>query len=144
MHHPTFCINIKSWQSYIIIQFHYIYMFKNQFLSYIWVQNVLPKSHFNISNISLVEVNNKTLMRYTCRILSLYCIVYLYSAQYLHVLQDSKYYMTHPTVQVQSNSYITDIPLTERQRLKDDHLSTSLRFFKLPLGIGSNDRGLPF
>ena len=46
--------------------------------------------------------------------------LYLYSAQYLHVLQDSKRYMTHKNVQVQSNSQITDIPLTERQRLKDD------------------------
>ena len=45
-----------------------------------------------------------------------------------------------PTVQVQSNSQVTDIPLTERQSLKDDHLSTSLRFFNLPLGIGPNDR----
>ena len=30
----------------------------------------------------------------------LYC-VYLYSAQYLHLLQDSKRYLTNPTVQVQ-------------------------------------------
>ena len=51
--------------------------------------------------------------------------------------------MTHPSVQVQPNSQITDIPLTERQRLTDDNLSTSLRFFNLPLGIGPNDRGLP-
>ena len=28
-------------------------------------------------------------------------IVYLYSAQYLHILQDSKRYLTHPTGQVQ-------------------------------------------
>ena len=28
-------------------------------------------------------------------------IVYLYSAQYLHILQDSKHYLTNPTVQVQ-------------------------------------------
>ena len=76
--------------------------------------------------------------------ISLYCIVYLNSAQYLHVLQESKRYMTHPTVQVQSNSQITDIPLTERQRLKDEHLSTSLRFFNLQLGIGPKDRGPPF
>ena len=52
--------------------------------------------------------------------------------------------MTHLTVQVQSNSQITNIPLTERQRLKDDHLSTSLRFFNLQLEKGPNDRGLPF
>ena len=70
--------------------------------------------------------------------------LYLYSAQYLHVLQDSKRYMIHPTVQVQSSSQITDIPLTKRQRLKDDHLSMSLRFFNLTLGIGPNDRGPPF
>ena len=70
--------------------------------------------------------------------------LYLYSAQYLHVLQDSKSYTTHPTVQVQSNSQITDFSLTERQRLKDDHLSTSSRFFNLTLGIGPNDRGQSF
>ena len=52
--------------------------------------------------------------------------------------------ITHPTVQVQSNSQVTDISLAERQRLKDDHLSTSLRFFNLPLGTGPNDRGLQF
>ena len=28
-------------------------------------------------------------------------IVYLYSAQYFHVLQDSKHYLTNPTAQVQ-------------------------------------------
>ena len=70
--------------------------------------------------------------------------LYLYSVQYLHVLQDSKRYMTHLSVQVQSNSQVTDIPLTETQRLKDDHLSTSLRFFNLSLGIAPNDRGPPF
>ena len=70
--------------------------------------------------------------------------LYLYSEQYLHVLQDSKRYITHPTVQVQFNFQVTDTPLTERQRLKDDNLSTSLRFFNLPLGIGPNDRGPPF
>ena len=74
----------------------------------------------------------------------LYCIVYLYSVQYLHVLQDSKCYMTHLTAQVQSNSQITDIILTERLRFKYDHLSMSLRFFNLPQGIGPNDRGPPF
>ena len=69
---------------------------------------------------------------------------YLYSAQYLHVLQDSKRYMTQSTVQVESISQVTDIPLTESQRLKDDHLLRSLRFLNLPLGIGPNDRGPPF
>ena len=52
--------------------------------------------------------------------------------------------MTHPTVYVQSKSQIADIPLTESERLRDDHLSTSLGFFNLPLGIGPNDRGPPF
>ena len=49
--------------------------------------------------------------------------------------------MTHPTLQVQSNSQITDIPLTETQRLRLKDDLTSLRFFKLPLGIGPSDRG---
>ena len=70
--------------------------------------------------------------------------VYLYLAQYIHVLQDSKHYMTNLTAQKPPNSQVTDIPLTERQRLKGDHLSMSLTFFSLPLGIGPNDRGPPF
>ena len=65
----------------------------------------------------------------------LYGIVNLYSVQYLHVLQDLKRYIkykdiTHLTVEVHYWQ-ITDILLTEGQRLKDDHLSTSLRFFKV-------------
>ena len=74
-----------------------------------------------------------------CNVMSI-----LYSAQYIHVLQDSKHYLTYPTAQVQTKSLITDIPITERQRLKDDHLSPSLRFFSLPPGRGTNGRGLPF
>ena len=66
---------------------------------------------------------------------TIYIVLYLYSAQYLHELQDSKHYMTYPTAQVQPKSQVTDIPLTERQRLKDDNFSISLRFFSLPLGI---------
>ena len=73
-----------------------------------------------------------------------FCTCIYTQHKYLHVLQDSKCYLTHPTVKVQYNSQIADIPLTEIQRLKDDHLSTSLRFFNLPLGIGPNDRGPPF
>ena len=70
-----------------------------------------------------------------CEILFFFCLfLYLYLAQCLHVLQDSKCCITHSTAQVQSYSQITDIPLTKRQRLKDDHLSTPLIFFNLPLG----------
>ena len=49
--------------------------------------------------------------------------------------------MAHATAQVQHKSQITGIPLTKRQRLKDNHLSMALRFFSLHLGIGPNDRG---
>ena len=52
--------------------------------------------------------------------------------------------MSHVTVHVLPNSQVTDIPLTERQRLKEGHSSTSLRFFSLLLGIGQNDRGPTF
>ena len=68
-------------------------------------------------------------------------VLYLYSAKV------SIYYrtqITHLTSQVQPNSQVADIPLSDRQGLKDDHLSTSLRFFILLLGIGPNDRGPPF
>ena len=70
----------------------------------------------------------------------LFLYLYLYSAQYLNVLQESKCYKTHSIVQVQSNSQFTDIPLTERQRLKNEHLLKSLTFYNLPFG----DRGQPF
>ena len=73
-----------------------------------------------------------------------YIVLYLYSVQYLHIVQDSKHYITNLTAQVQPNSQVTDIPLSERLRLKDDHLSTPLRFFSLPLGTGPNERGPPF
>ena len=42
------------------------------------------------------------------------------------------------------SSLVTDIILTERQRIRDDHSSMSLRFFRMPLGIGSKDRGQQF
>ena len=44
----------------------------------------------------------------------LYCIVYLYSAQYLHILQDSKPYLTNRLHKYSPNSQVTDIPLTGR------------------------------
>ena len=69
-------------------------------------------------------------------------IVYFYSVQYFHVLQDSKRYLTHTTVLVQPNSQVTKIPPTERQKVKDDHLS--LKFFNPLLGIGPNDTELLF
>ena len=46
--------------------------------------------------------------------------------------------------QEESNSQITNIPPTRRHRLKDDHLSMSLRFFNLPLGIEPNDEDCHF
>ena len=36
-----------------------------------------------------------------CMYVCMYVCMYLYSAQYLHILQDSKRYLTNPTVQVQ-------------------------------------------
>ena len=74
----------------------------------------------------------------------LYCIVYLYSAQYLHILQDSKRYLTHLTAQVQSQIASNWHSPNWKIEVHHDHLSTSLRFFSLPLGIGPNDRGPPF
>ena len=71
-------------------------------------------------------------------------VLYLYPVQYLHLLQDSKRKMPHLTTQVEPNSQVSDILITEIQRLKNDHLSMSLRFFSLPMGQGPNDRGLSF
>ena len=58
-----------------------------------------------------------------------YCIVLCIYTQHNISMYYMTHYMTHPTVQVQPNSQVIDIPLTERQKLKDDHLSMSLRFF---------------
>ena len=71
----------------------------------------------------------------------IYCTVHLYSeitAEIKALLDSSWLHKYNPSSQV------TDIPLTERQMFKDDHLSTSQRFFSLPFGIGPNDRRLPF
>ena len=42
------------------------------------------------------------------------------------------------------NSEVTDTSITGGQRLKDDCLSKSLRFFSVILEIGPNDRGRHF
>ena len=42
------------------------------------------------------------------------CIVYLYSAQYLHILQDSKGYLPMRLYRYSPKSQVTDIPLTGR------------------------------
>ena len=62
------------------------------------------------------DIKSKSINQY------IFILLYLYSAQYRPVLQDSKRYLTHPAVQVQPDSQDTDIALTERQSLKDDHL----------------------
>ena len=56
---------------------------------------------YNVLNITgcldiLEEKTHKNNMHFIIII-----IVYLYSAQYLHILQDSKRYLTNPTAQVQ-------------------------------------------
>ena len=42
------------------------------------------------------------------------CCICIYTQRNISVLQDSNRYMTHPSVQVKSNSQFTNIPLTER------------------------------
>ena len=68
------------------------------------------------------------------------CTIYIYTLHYMSLyyklFDRSGLHMYSP------NSQVTDINLTGRQRLKDDHLSLSLRFFSL--GMGRNDKGLPF
>ena len=55
---------------------------------------------------SLAIANNRflslNLTFYICLNIIIIIIMYLYSTQYLHILQDSKRYLTHPAVQVQS------------------------------------------
>ena len=51
--------------------------------------HILPKLHVVIM----------LCLQFTLRIIII--IMYLYSAQYFHILQDSKRYFTNPTVQVQ-------------------------------------------
>ena len=64
-------------------------------------------------------------------------IEYLYLTHYHLVLQDSKHYLNHPNCNKYSpSSPVTNIPLIERQRLGKNHLSISLGFFSLKLGMG--------
>ena len=81
------------------------------------------------------QSNYKPVPNWNFSTAKLYCIVFILCAispctTGLKVLYERS----------ESNSQITVICLTERQRLKNDHLSTSLRFFSLSLGIGPNDR----
>ena len=62
----------------------------------------------------------------------------------LSTVSDSKHYSTHPYCTGTGQALKTDILLTEIQRPRQDHLSTFLMFFSLPLGIRPNDRGPPF
>ena len=74
-------------------------------------------------------------------------LVYLYSEQYLNYSghEESKVpFHSSQLHKYSSSSVITDIPLTERQSLRENHLSTSMRFLSLPLRIVPNDTGLPF
>ena len=69
-------------------------------------------------------------------------LLYIYTQRNM-----SMYYRTQSTIwpiqlyKHSPNCQVLDIPRTGRQRLKDDPLSMSLRFFNLPLGIGPNDSG---
>ena len=103
------------------------------------VSNAFNKVIIRITSVA-VHLNKNTQIIIT----QLFVCICIYTQHKISMTgQDSKCYMSHPTVQVQSDSQITDMPLTARLRLKDDHLSKSLMFFNLPLGIGPNDIGPP-
>ena len=91
----------------------------------------------------MIQLQKKNIYIYT-HIFYIYifciCLEYFFSLQYLHALQTQNFYLTHSTVHVQPNCTVTDIPLPERERLKDDHLSMSLTFFNLPSGIRPNEK----
>ena len=71
-------------------------------------------------------------------------IVCLYTVQYL--LHHRRLSPVWPvlTVQVQNKFLVTDIPLTGRQDIRDEYLSTSLRFFSLPLLISAPNTSSDF
>ena len=67
-------------------------------------------------------------------------IIYQYVP--LYVL---KLYLTHPDCTSTAQSIATNIPQTERQRLRGDwFFKIPEVFFNLPLEIGPNDQGFPY
>ena len=93
-------------------------------------------------NQSINQTTNQSVNQSTV----LYCTSLLYNhipcnVQFSTGLRTKKSY--HPSLLHKNspNSPVTDISLTERQSLGDDHITMALRLFSLPLGIGS--RGLP-
>ena len=62
----------------------------------------------------------------------------IYTQHTIPFSQDSRHYLTYPDC---TSTYQVQDPLTERQSLEDDHLSTYLMFFSLALGIEPNWRG---
>ena len=69
-------------------------------------------------------IKDKSYNRKEIALLLVFLYLYLYSAQALHALQNSGLYMTHLTVQLESNSQII-----ERRRPNDD-----LDLYQRPLG----------
>ena len=66
-------------------------------------------------------------------------LVFIFSAT-SSSLQGPKCYLTHFDCSSTRQALDTDIPLTERQRAMVKHVSTSLMFFSLPLGVGRYGR----
>ena len=106
--------------------------------SQIAVENHETISNFCLLVAEIMRISKKTFVRTVfrkCRYIFriLYCIFILCAISpctsgLKALLGPSQLHKYSPSPE------ITVIPLTERQSLKDDHLSMSLRFFNLPLG----------
>ena len=51
-------------------------------------------------------------------------------------LQKPRHNLIHPNCTSMAQAQVTGIPQTERQSLRNDHLSTLLQFLSLPLSTG--------
>ena len=133
------CFNPQSF--WIVVWTGYYWTYQPCFMfNFVW-ESV---KWWRLSAINVrIRLDKIKLHKTICLVLC-YCL-YSYHHSNTSFIQDwqmlfdpSKMYKYSP------RSLVTDIPLTERQSLRDDHKSTFLRFFNLPLWIGSNDRWLPF
>ena len=98
---------------------------------YFWATsrlNYLTTNRFSVTTIFVVPL-------YCTFVLYIY---YLYNFSLCYKTQSAS--LPTRLQKYSKSSQVTDIPKTERQRLKDDNSSTSLMFFRLPLDIGPDDR----
>ena len=102
LQHLELCIDgIKSWMSQNILKLNEDKTEVIVFGSRKYLEG-MPSISIRVGDCTITPTRSvRNLGAHFDSRMNIIIIMYLYSAQYLHILQDSKRYLTNPTVQVQ-------------------------------------------